>query len=99
MAASTAPATMLPSSAKKMKNLELSHSHGWSTITDGTANHSHIGANQVARCVGIRRFNRCPAMISGMRTDESLIQNHVKSGTHPGSPSRFPSAYESHANP
>ena len=45
--ASSAPTRMLPSSAQKMKNLVLSHTHGWSTTTFGTKNHSHIGANHL----------------------------------------------------
>ena len=45
MSASTPPATMLPSSAQKMKNLVLSQAQGWSTSTFGIRNHNHIGAN------------------------------------------------------
>src|SRR5438477_9297832 len=80
---------MLPSSAKKMKNFVLSQSHGCSTIIDGTANHSHIGVNQVANLVGTQRFTMWPAMMSGISSDVFLIQNHTKSGTAHSRPSRL----------
>src|SRR5713226_10096563 len=86
---------MLPSSAKKMKNFVLSQSHGCRTITDGTANHSHIGANHVAKRVGIHRFSKWPAMISGINSAVFLIQNHTKSGTAHSRPSRLMSVYDS----
>ena len=79
---------MLASSAQKMKNFVLSHTHGCSTMTFGTTNHSHIGANHVAKPVGIHRFRKWPAIMSGIATDVFLIQNQMKSGANHRIPSR-----------
>ena len=86
---------MLPSSAKKMKNFVLSQSQGCSTITEGTANHNHMGENHVANRVGIHRFRKCPATMSGISSEVFLIQNHTKSGTAHSRPSRLMSVYAS----
>src|SRR5579859_971757 len=82
---------MLPNRAKKMRNFVLSHSHGARMKIDGTANHSHIGANQVPKRVGIQRFRSWALMISGISTDVFLIQNQTKSGATHTMPSRLKS--------
>ncbi len=70
-----------PNSAKKMKNLVLSHSHGARMNIEGTTNQSHRGANHLPSRVGIQRSSTCAATISGISTDVFLIQNQMKSGT------------------
>src|SRR5258708_12887985 len=70
---------MLPSRAQKTKNLVLSQSQGCSTMTLGTTNHNHIGANQFGYEVGIQRRRIWPAIRSGMKTDVFLIQNQIQS--------------------
>src|SRR5260370_35242048 len=69
---------MLPSRAQKTKNLVLSQSQGCSTMTLGTTNHNHIGANQFGDEVGIQRRRIRPAIRSGMKTDGSWIQNQIQ---------------------
>src|SRR5258708_10184095 len=73
---------MLPSRAQKTKNLVLSQSQGCSTMTLGTTNHNHIGANQFGYEVGIQRRRIWPAIRSGMKTDVFLIQNQIQSRTN-----------------
>src|SRR5581483_373192 len=91
--ARNAPATMAPNSAKKMKNLVLSHSHGARMKIDGTTNHSHSGANHLANGTGMRLPKMWAARITGMRIDVFLIQNQTTSGTKNTIPSRTQSEY------
>src|SRR2546422_1097690 len=93
--ARTPPTTTLPSSAQKMKNLVLSHSHGCRMITFGTRNHSHIGANHFGNAVGNQRCRKWPAIRSGINADVFLIQNHGQSIGKKISPWRSQSRYES----
>src|SRR5690348_2684654 len=79
MPARTPPTTTLPRSAQKTKNLVLSQIHGCSTMTLGTRNHSHIGANQRGNAVGNQRTRKWPAIISAASRDVFQIQNHAKS--------------------
>src|SRR5947209_13300859 len=79
MPASTPPTTMLPRSAQKTKNFVLSQIQGWSTITFGTRNQSHMGENQLGSAVGNQRTRKFPASITGTSTDVFQIQNHAKS--------------------
>src|SRR5438445_12533403 len=77
--ASTPPTSMLPSKAQKMKNLVLSHTHGCSTMTFVTRNHSHIGDNKLGNAVGIHRIKPWAASITGSGRDVYQIQNQEKS--------------------
>src|SRR5947209_1352475 len=95
ISASSAPARIAPKSAKKMRNLVLSHSHGARMTMHGTANHSHSGKNHFANGMAIRFRNTCAARIKGISTDVFLIQNQMKSGTNQTAPpSRVQSEYD-----
>ena len=94
--ASTPPTMMLASSAQKMKNFVLSHTHGCSTMTFGTTNHSHIGANQLGNAVGNHRGTKCPTTTSGTSKEVFQIQNPMKSAGNSHTPLRCQSVNVSH---
>src|SRR5437867_6926811 len=94
--ASNAPTRMLPSSAQKMKNLVLSHTHGWSTTTFGTTNHSHMGANHLGKATGCARSRRCATSNSGSSSDVFQTQNHSHSRKYKIGPSLITSPGASH---
>src|SRR5487761_662235 len=87
---------MLPRSAQKMKNFVLSQSQGCSTMTLGTRNHNHIGANHLGNSVAIQLRSKWAANSRGMKTEVFLIQNQTQSRPNQIGRACDQSRYDSH---